>query len=490
MKRLLSLLFLTTAPTLSASPVAVTETTFHGRDVVSLENGVIRLSVTPEIGGRILEYSLLSNGFNAAQPRIDNLHLEPDDPWPGADYGGITDLATAGWPGAFWSEEYGLEVIPETDGSTRLTATSAAEGIQVHRAMTLFPDSSLLAIRTAQTNLSAHPKASVIRLHCELAVGDRARTGDRVFYPSGGEVKEFSYTIGAEYERFRWMEIDKPWVAIGDPVDRQLLVRTFHSPDYPPPYRLFFWVGYAQSPQQLGYAGAFYALDWFGAERQLDPGESHFAEEEFFLVDGISEADWVSGGIVGAVSLARERSGSSVNTEVDLRIGGATETRGAEVTLLIKGAEGGGPRRLETVRIPPSPPGKASVKTAPLVLEGLEDGHYQLIGEFRGIDGILLGNGSAILRVDQEIRRKAENSVEQTRRVWSRLLEAFPESDHKSDGVYRAEKRILSFRLDEIEDAFASGEYEKAIDRSQEFSALLRRLEKYLGGEEISRIDS
>ena len=133
--------------TLTALSAEVTSKngTLHGREVFTLENGFVRLSVTPEIGGRVLEFVNLKTGHGSAKVRADNIAKKPDDNWAGADYGGCTDAPVLGlgWPGDFWKLTYALAFEDGKDGSKTIVAKGKSQDIEIERRMTLFPDSTM-----------------------------------------------------------------------------------------------------------------------------------------------------------------------------------------------------------------------------------------------------------------------------------------------------------------------------------------------------------
>ena len=200
----------------------------HDREVTILENGFVRLSVTPGIGGRVLEFVNLKTGHGMAKVRLDNIAKKPDDNWTGADYGGFTDVPVlgVGWPGDFWGLTYELKVVDGKDGAKAVVANAKAGQIGIERTMTLFPDSTMLRIETRQTNIGNAPQKMRVRFHCEMAVGERADDNDDVFYASPDGVKVMDYVVGAEYAR---MEILMPGTP-GKPICLACCVRELRFP--------------------------------------------------------------------------------------------------------------------------------------------------------------------------------------------------------------------------------------------------------------------
>ena len=88
----------------------IRQRTFPGRRAgIEIDSRLLKVGVVPAIGGRIVE--LIPKAVNKNYVRIAPwyFHLGPNDRWEGAEYGGICDTPTDGWPGALWGIEYRIE---------------------------------------------------------------------------------------------------------------------------------------------------------------------------------------------------------------------------------------------------------------------------------------------------------------------------------------------------------------------------------------------
>lgn len=444
------------------------------RPMRRISNGIVSLGLTPAIGGRILEFTLLETGHNALQPRYDNLHLQPDDNWAGGEYGGMSDLATPGWPGPFWGQTYTVTALENGEAGPGILVSAEAEGFGVSRRMTLPAGRAMAEINVTQTNLSEVPRSSVIRLHTEMAVGSRARTGDLVFYPGGGKVNSFRYTIGAEYERFRWLEIDEGWVAIADPVDRELLIRTFED-DTPLPYKLFFWVGAAESAETLGYRGAFYALDWFGAEHPLAPGASHSAKETLQLVHGMDRVDFFRQGIAGSLGLQRARAAAGSTVRIDAALGSARSIPAHRVRLSFVDTAGT-LQPIAELELGPAAAGTASRVHHLWTLPELGEGDVTVQARFLGADNRELASANTTVSVIRELPARAEAVREELEKAWQALT-GLPRVRARMDSIdVRTEAEIHRYRLENIETMTRAGDYEGAIAAAKEGFRLMEQL--------------
>ena len=456
MKPPFTLLFLaaSAAPATSLPPEVGTGTV-GDRPLYTLKNEHVQLTFTTEIGGRILEFRKPDRGHNAVQPRFDNLHLDPEDDWPGADYGGMSDLATPGWPGPFWDKDFGLDHLSDREALVR----AEAEGFAIERRMSLPAGSTSAVLQLKQTNVSEEPRSSVIRLHAELAVGERARTGDRIFFPGAEGVESFTYTIGAEYERFRWLELHEGWLAVADAVDEAVLLRTF-SDGSSLPYRVFFWVGAAESAETLGYHGAFYAIDWFGSERALQPGESHQATESFHLIHGMHEVDFFSDGFVGSLTLQRTRGAADMPLEIAAAVGTHHAFDGGTVHLeMDRGEETSQP--IGSLSLAAEAPGVAASESLDWTVPSLPDGPIQIRARFLDQSGELLAETSETFTVTSALVESATERMSRLEEAWAGLLARTSRKANALD--VRTESAIQKQRMEKIRNAIKAGEYESAI---------------------------
>lgn len=474
MKGLFSLLFVVTASAFAAED-NVGPSLDSLRPMQRIGNGVVSLGFTPEIGGRVLEFTLLKTGHNVLQPRYDNLHLQPDDNWAGGDYGGMSDLATPGWPGPFWGETYKVDSSASDAESPSVVVSAETEGFGISRRMTLPAKAALAEIEVTQTNLSPVPRRSVIRLHTELAVGERARTGDRIFYPGGGEVHSFRYTIGAEYERFRWLEIDEPWVAISDPVDQEVLLRTFED-GTALPYRLFFWVGAAESAESLGYKGAFYALDWFGAEHSLAPGASHSAKETLQLIHGMGRVDFFHQGIAGSLSLQRGRAAAGSSIRIDAALGSARSIPAHRMKLSFADTTGKS-WPIAELEIGSTTAGTARKVSHLWTLPEREDGDYTVQAQFLSMEGSELASARAPLSIIRKLPARAERVRSEFENAWKALGQLPSVRARQKLIDYQTEAEIYQYRRSQIEALIEAGEYEKVIATAEEGLQLIEKLQ-------------
>jgi hypothetical protein len=444
----------------------------YDREVYVLDNGLVRLGVTDKIGGRILEFIHLKTGDNAAKIRLDNIDYTPDDAWVGADYGGITDAGTSGWPGPFWGVTYEIEQKEKRSGARSLLAKTESEGLGISREMTVYPDSTLLSIGMRQTNATAGPKEMTVRLHCELAIGELADDGDMLYYiDEDGELAEVEYIVGAEYERFKKITISDGWAALVDPKERSVLVRKFLPVDEN--HLLFWWVGSNPDPTTLGYKGPFYALDWFGmkgdswggsSEYTVESGESIKAYEEWFMLAGMDRVDFVEGHKAGSLNLDKARYGSSDTVVMTARLGGAYDTKSHKAELII--SEGGNVLDEMSCMIPGSEAGEVGSCEDSWGFDNLRDGKYTAVMQVYDNDGVLIGDAERSFAVAGELVSKASKAKVMFERELEEVLKIASRSGDINRLEVETEVEVLGLRKENIQRLYDNGKYEDVLEKT------------------------
>lgn len=500
-------------------PVIVSEGERYGWRVITLDNSLIRLSVTPHLGGRVLELKLIDTDQSVANVRMDNIHRQPDDPnWPGADYGGFTDAATSGWPGPFWNQSYRHRIERnDASGSVTLVMQGQVESQTIERRMTLTPGSTAVRFQMRQTNRLDQPQQMTLRLHAEWAAGDKADNHDRIAMVSKKHGREqMPYIVGAEYQRFRWIDLVEPWVAIYDTQESTGLVRRFELPrdnkahandsadpdddrasrnQMPLQPKLFFWAGYNESPQLLGDRGAFFALDWFAQQATVKPGESLRAIEHMMLFAGLPRVGFVQGQTFGCVTTDRTRYGRGGTIHVKASLASAQHRRASRVVVRVLAED----RLLHEMKakVPASSPGQAghaqlawtlpssssqrhnSTAHARTNSDAMDQSHDTTARDKHGdpsSDGPLtvhatffngdqrLGDDHLVIHIVDQLVSRARRAMaqlqEQHEKVTS-LLAQRPALQKRLD--VQTEMRVLALRQEQAHAAYEQGEYEQVM---------------------------
>lgn len=447
----------------------------HGWPVERLRNGLVHVAATPNIGGRVLVFESLATGHNALKIRRENIRKQVDDAWEGAEYGGLSDAATTGWPGPFWPVTYQASVADSPAGKA-LELLGRSEGLEIRRTMTLAPDSTLLKIAIEQRNVSQAAKQTNTRLHAELAIGDKADNHDAVFWVGPEGLEQHDVLVGAEHRRYRWIDVMGDWIALVDTAEGEAIVRRFGPEEGKK--RVFYWIGYNEAPEVNGDRGGFVGLDWFGESKVLQPGEAIEAVEEMFLVTGLTRVDFVSGYLAGGLMLDHDRFGRSDTVAMTVGLAGATATDAHAVKVHVSAA--GAPE--ETLATLTGATAAASAGKAGLVelgwtYENLPDGTYRLELAVLGGGGKTIGRAAREIQIDGDLVGGARQAVVAFGEQVDALAASLP-ADVPLDVA--TEWKVLQLRRDQLAHNLAAGKYETALQTlttaKAELAALRERL--------------
>jgi len=254
---------------LAAQPIKVREEMLYDRPVKTLDNGLVRVSVTPEIGGRVLVFRLNDGDRRTLHIARHNIRRKPGERWRGAEYGGLCDVATLDWPGPFWGVGYKIAET-QAGGVAALRLSAQASEIGIEREVMLLPNSTICRIGVKQTNLARVPKSMVIRIHGEFALGECADNHDVILFNGPKGLVEIRYRLGWENPRFSFEHPVEGWMAYVDAREKLALVRRFLpvSKDI----KVLVWHGHNEGGAVRDEKGGFYAIDRFMEPRPSSQG--------------------------------------------------------------------------------------------------------------------------------------------------------------------------------------------------------------------------
>jgi hypothetical protein len=432
-----------------AGNVTSTAGELHGRPVTILENGLVRLAVTPGIGGRVLEFADTRTGRGSAKVRRDNIAKRPDDDWAGADYGGFCDVPVPGlgWPGDFWGCDYKLEVTDADGGGKSVVASAEQGGIGLQRTMTLAPGSTALTVETRLTNLGAAPRVLRIRFHNELAAGSRADDADDVFFISPDGPKVTDYVVGAEYARMEILRVTGGWVSLSDTHERASVIKVPRAEGV---QEFFYWAGANEAAELVGADGAFVGLDWMGKEETVAPGGSLSAAEVLFLADGIGRPGFVNAErlVAGEVLPARDVLGSAGKLEISAALAGAQALPASKAEIEITGAL----NAKFSIDLPAADAGLAVRKSGFWDYKNAPDGAYEISAKFTDAKGNPLGSAIRTVRVDSA----RVDAIEKRFRSAEAALKRAPKD---GDTRISTEREVLEYRLSQAAKDLEEGSY-------------------------------
>ncbi len=166
-----------------------------------LENSLVRLVVLPDFGGRVIEYSLKSNGHNQFEPSGGNPGLKDI-----IGENGESDYTKGNY---FCQNVYQLKVLNAEKGVSFL-ASASTDYVKVERIMTLDPGSTRLNIKIKYTNIGSEIiEKFKIRVHPSINAGGNDTADDIIVVPEKEKIirdaKENDYRPDCGW----WLAFDK-----------------------------------------------------------------------------------------------------------------------------------------------------------------------------------------------------------------------------------------------------------------------------------------
>ena len=220
------------SPRQAACAPRLAETRWGQHRALMLENTLVKATVVPCYGGRVVEYVLKATGHNF-------LFGEPS-PWEG-----YTDVLDSKWPGPE------IQRLPYacsrkvTENSASVACTLSFRGTRLVRTITLQERSTSLQIRVELTNQTQETRTLFYGAHLSAKAGEYCEftrdsiyawdAGDRSFVRDATEVP---YPLAKEYQS------PPRWLALVDRVSREGILI-----EYPEDGRHCFLVWKAQKAQ-------------------------------------------------------------------------------------------------------------------------------------------------------------------------------------------------------------------------------------------------
>jgi hypothetical protein len=286
-----------------------------------------------------------------------------------------------------------------------------------------------------------------------------------------------AYIVGAEYNRFRWINLSEPWAAVVDRVAEEGVARRFISDSTEPP-RLFFWAGYNESPEMLGDRGAFFSLDWFAEQASVAAGQSLRASEQMMLFRGTRRLAFFNGDIAGGITTDRSTYGRDDDVTINAALVGATERSAARVELDVRRDEQSLAQLAQA--IPASPAGRAGSAQLIWHIGKLTDGPVTLQARFIDRHGRQLGRDQVQVRIVGELVKDARNAFEALNNKAQSLRQRARKAGFDERLDVSTELAVLRLRLNEADQLLQTGDYHQALEAisrgDREADALAARL--------------
>jgi len=285
--------------------IKVEKSKFMNWDSIVVDNGLIRVTILPDIGGRIVEYYSYQTGHNLIRIAPWFLEIPPDKLLQTGEYGGISDIGSLGWPGYFWDKKYEFEIKKEKD-KVEVIGVSKSEGIYIERRMEVRENSTKLKFNIKQKNISGDVKNMVIRLHGEFKVGEKADEDDVYYWVYENKLKERRYKP-SDLVRFSIDKNTEGWSGILDEREEEALIRRY----YPMKgvHKTFWWAGFLEGPfwwwgatflegepalKERDDKGGFYNFERYPDPVKVKPDEEIKAEEDLFTIVGLKRINYVN----------------------------------------------------------------------------------------------------------------------------------------------------------------------------------------------------
>ncbi len=325
---------------LGPAATASDQWTLRGFTAVVLENSRLRVTVLPEHGAKVWEFSSKRAGRDLLyhHPRFDVrppvFGVNVDDWWTG----GIDEVAPTGhacviggenlpFLGEFWSQPWRYEVEdPGPDvARVHLSAGGIITPLRIDRWMELRPDEPFVRSRHRLTNVGYEPFDFMWGIHPGLAVrpgsriqapaeqalyegGSGVDTPDGTWYTwpelpqGGGGTLDLSVARPPEppaVEQHFLTRLRAGWLAVTDPESRSGFAMAFDKEIFP-----VVWLWSVYGGWRGIYTAAFEAwtahpgrLDKVieaGRQRRLEPGETLETEVRFIAFEGLRSVSDVS----------------------------------------------------------------------------------------------------------------------------------------------------------------------------------------------------
>lgn len=411
----------------------------------TVEGDVLKFTVYPEIGGRLLWLGRKDSGVNHLRVEAPDYSAGPPTSiaenafvW-GRNYGGIWDVGWSSWPGLyFFSVNYHTEPL-RRDDERGMTVTGEAEGVQVRRDMRLPKGEAAIEFDITEVNVSPLARRMMIRLQTEFQAGP---DGVDIFWPSDIKegafgkqttevaatpiaiqtieegIKKLRYVRGSEENR-GLMPFKGAWAAAVDHATHELIL---HRADPALKPSLFYWAGangrenedWIIKEYPSTYSG-FYCLQFFYESQIVNAGQSIRAPVRMEFYRGLDGLNMVGERYVGELWVSQTLLGTGEKLSIRPRLATPSIEPALGTTVRIQGPAGFKPLEQRFESTTAKSPGEAREWTWTLPTEKWPDGEYTIT--MTGPDG---QTGHRIVKIDAAGHRAANARLEDTRRSASK----------------------------------------------------------------------
>lgn len=173
-------------------------TTYKGWKALSLGNGLIESHIVPDLGGRLMQFSLLGYDYLFVNGALESLYPERVDGKQWMNFGGEKVWpAPQGWSGeGYWPgppdhilDEGLYESNTEKGSVTLLSPVDKRTGLQIKRQLSVKPEESRINIITTFTNKSDEYIRWSVWPVCQVAVDEQAEDQSQIVCPARKDAK-------------------------------------------------------------------------------------------------------------------------------------------------------------------------------------------------------------------------------------------------------------------------------------------------------------
>lgn len=263
---------------------------YLGKEAIILENSLIKVTVLPEIGGRIIEFMDKTDNFNQLNVVKENIIRSSNALSGPMRYGGYEENLGL-HPGPFQNKKFEYEIIENSEEgiSVKLTCTDIQSGCRLERIMSLKKQSRELALKIELHNILEQAKQFCIGIHPESNVGGIGDENDFFYIPTKEGLRKIQYRPGQSMQEIYPAE---PWFAILDKKKKLALINDINLDQID---HLYFFMGDGE------WAG-IYNPEVIGKAKVLKPGEKIRMDLSWRLVKDMPDIDCYQKGIVATIA--------------------------------------------------------------------------------------------------------------------------------------------------------------------------------------------
>ena len=259
-----------------------------GHKSLSLSNGLVRIKIVPDKGGRIIEYSTLFNGVN---------HLAGT---------GITEYDS--YPGYFLKQPFSYKIIKNTPEEIKvlLRMRKPVNNLLLEKIITLKKNEAKIDMEIKEYNYSNSTTPLSMFFRPELSIGGAADRQDRFFIPTEEGLKRPYYITGKGVNYFT---PEEGWAGCCDTGEKIAYITTFPLEDVK---TVYIWMGQHT-----------YNLELIAPRVEVKSREALALHPSIFLIKGISGIDSFKEGFASHIVLQNTCFSQDKGIEFTIEIGSA-----------------------------------------------------------------------------------------------------------------------------------------------------------------------